>query len=78
MTYNDSLRVDIDQPMQDTDNVDDTLIPSLTLQDCGTHRNLNKNSICKHDELIGLIGWVKEDQFYYCEYMIFNGLVFEF
>lgn len=46
MTYNDSLRVDIDQPMQDIDHVDDTLIPSLTFQDCGTHRNLNKNSIC--------------------------------
>lgn len=56
MTYNDSLSVDIDQPMQDIDNVDDTLIPSLTLQDCGTHRNLKKNSICKHVELIGLIG----------------------
>lgn len=34
--------------------------------------------VIKHVEVIGLIGQVKEDQFYYCEYMIFNGLVFEF
>ncbi|KAL6329684.1 hypothetical protein AAG906_026421 [Vitis piasezkii] len=44
MPCSDSQRVDTFLPMQDIENGDDTPIPPPTLQDCGTPRNVNKNS----------------------------------
>ena len=52
MPCSDSQRVDTFLPMQDIENGDDTPIPLPTLQDCGTPRNVNKNSTRKHVELV--------------------------
>ncbi|KAL6341946.1 hypothetical protein AAG906_038191 [Vitis piasezkii] len=57
--HNDSRRVDTFLPMQDIENGDDTPIPPPTLQDCGTPRNVNKNSTPRrmtrsHSRIVGI------------------------
>ncbi|KAL6315156.1 hypothetical protein AAG906_037388 [Vitis piasezkii] len=59
MPCSDSQRVDTFLPMQDIENGDDTPIPPPTLQDCGTPRNVNKNSTPQrmtrsHSRIVGI------------------------
>ncbi|KAL6311239.1 hypothetical protein AAG906_026725 [Vitis piasezkii] len=59
MPCSDSQRVDTFLPMQDIENGDDTPIPPPTLQDCGTARNVNKNSTPQrmtrsHSRIVGI------------------------
>ncbi|KAL6323515.1 hypothetical protein AAG906_039092 [Vitis piasezkii] len=44
-------------PMQDIENGDDTPIPPLTLQDCGTPRNVNKTQLIS---ILNWFNWIKD------------------